>query len=185
MTVFKLFVIIFICRPYQSLLVCLRPPPVVVLGGLTLVTILGKHTVHTCVALVNLVSMGPTVITRRRRTRFASGGVIALLLEQSSDLLECLLTFFQQFFKTRICVSQCSHNNMVHHCGCCQVCKCINGFFSKAMCRLRSSSIGIPRGSSEFALHLLVLTVGRCKVDLEAVPSYVTESSFNQRRQAI
>jgi hypothetical protein len=84
----------FKCFPYQSFLVCLRSPHVVALGGLTLVTILGKHTVHNCVVFGNIVTMSPTVIIKRRRERFARTVVIALLLEQSSDLFQCLSTFF-------------------------------------------------------------------------------------------
>jgi hypothetical protein len=94
MTVFKIFAIMFRCHPYQLFLVCLRPPHDVALGGLMLVTILGKDTVHTCVVFGKLVAMSPTVIIKRRRERFARTAVIALLLEQSSDLLQCLSTLF-------------------------------------------------------------------------------------------
>jgi hypothetical protein len=69
-------------------------PHVVALGGLRLVTILGKNTVHTCVVFGNLVAMGSTVIIKRRRERFARTTVIAILLEHNSDLLQCLSTFF-------------------------------------------------------------------------------------------
>jgi hypothetical protein len=68
-------------------------PHAVALGGLTLVTIIGKHTFHTCVVFGNLVAMGQRVIIKKRRESIAYTAVIALLLDQSSDLLQCLSTF--------------------------------------------------------------------------------------------
>jgi hypothetical protein len=73
-----------------------------------------------------------------------------------------------------ICTSQSSNNATVHCCGCCQVGKVINGCFNKIIiCRLCYICIDIPGGSRCFTLHLLVLTVGRCKVDFEVVLSLV------------
>jgi hypothetical protein len=63
------------------------------------VTILGKVTTLTCVTFGNLVAMGTELIIRGRRNRFERGTVIAFRLEQSSDVLECLITFFQLLCK--------------------------------------------------------------------------------------
>jgi hypothetical protein len=105
MTVFKLFAIIFRCCPYQSFLVCLRSSHIIVFGGLTLVTILGKVATLMCVAFGNFVAMGPTVIIKRRRESFASSAVITFLLEQSSEFFECLSTFFQFVATIPLCTA--------------------------------------------------------------------------------
>jgi hypothetical protein len=89
----------FRCCPYQSLIVSLRSPHVVALGGFKLVAILGIHTSHTCVVFSNLVAKSPKVVIKRRRERFARTTVVALFLEQSSNFLQCLRIFCQFFVR--------------------------------------------------------------------------------------
>jgi hypothetical protein len=95
----------------------------------------------------NRLAIIPALFIKRRREFLAGTVFLVLLLEQSSNFLQCLRIFFQLFCKARIGIRQSGKNNMVHGCDCVQVDKCINICFSKIIIyRLCYSCIFIPGG---------------------------------------
>jgi hypothetical protein len=97
MTIFKLFDITFKCRPYHSFLVDLVSSQVIVFVCLTLVSGFWIRAVLTGVISCNLVPMSPTVIIVGRRKGLAGNVVVALLFEESPDLLQSLRAVFKLF----------------------------------------------------------------------------------------
>jgi hypothetical protein len=97
MTSFKLFVLTFKCRPYQSFFVGLGTTQVVVFVCLSFLSSFWIKTFITGMIYCNLVPMSPKVIIIGRYKGLAGTALVALIFGESLDLLQSLRAIFKFF----------------------------------------------------------------------------------------